>query len=885
MKIIHLFLILGINTFHTAIAQNDTIWYDTYWSEASKENAAYYRPSPKPKGDGFWVTDYYISGAKQMEGLSKQKDHDIFEGAVTWFAENGEITQRANYKEGELDGEFTSYTNGKEIAKAIYKNNKIESGTAISYREIWQCYFLREYQNGKPIKEIVYEEAPDKGTRIETSLEVGGLLKTKNYDKNGALIGTFTTSSEKMHDISFYDGKKIEYYYKPMRKKSETEYENGKFKNHVVFYPSGNIRERVDVKSDTAYITYFDENSKTLAKLTTYFKSGKDVRYVYTNPIKGTKISFNVTYNSFEPQRVVSIETYEDGKIEERKGFYENGNLKSYETFDGGKTVRKENYTEGGEIVNQLTYKDGKPYNGTETNSYGHTTTTYKDGVAVEEIEMYKNGSTFKKEMNNKAVFYDKKGKQIGELEYEINEYGRKKPYTGDLYQLTNNDKFYSKESYKEGVRIVQIFFHKKAGENESIKKTEAHFDDSGRKIRKKTYYDNGQLQTDMTYKKGYTREKATYYDKEGKLLSTMVFSPEKHGTEYEFFKEPADIRSINTYDEQGKLIYKKNYEKDYNVKNSRGEYSIYLKEEIDYNGKAAFYGRNNKLIAKATYKNGAPWEGKVVKGSSYHYTVTPYKNGKKEGDEIKYRIPKGGTPRVQRKRTYENDRLHGTSYVYFDDGRINSIENYKNGILDGEVIYYTEDGAERNKLIYKNGEPYEGLLITHGSRRYQKRSTIKKSYYKAGELTRTEKWEDEQLLREAIYTDKQLQVTQYDPSGDKTVFYNITDLKSKSGEVFYYAENGTQKEKGTMAKGKPVSGVFYLKKLYLGYATKKLPDGQARTIRLEVTKEKYTVCGLDENKEEVFCISESKKSPELYFLNDIVRPEYFYDDYLMGDL
>ena len=130
----------------------------------------------------------------------------------------------------------------------------------------------------------------------------------------------------------------------------------------------------------------------------------------------------------------------------------------------------------------------------------------------------------------------------------------------------------------------------------------------------------------------------------------------------------------------------------------------------------------------------------------------------------------------------------------------------------------------------------------------------------------------------EANYTGNQLQATEYDDSGRKTVFYNITDIKNKNGEIIYYDENGTEKEKGTIIEGQPASGVFYLKEFFL------FPEEKIKTIKLEIIGKKYTLYGFDEKMEEVIHISENKKHSDLFFLENIGPSDYFYND-LMGGL
>jgi len=98
MKTRKLFLVLV--TFFMVnglLAQETTVWYDSNWNTTAEENATYYRPNPEQKSNGYWLVDYYVSGEKQMEGLSKELSKDVFEGEIKWYFENGKIHQKIFY--------------------------------------------------------------------------------------------------------------------------------------------------------------------------------------------------------------------------------------------------------------------------------------------------------------------------------------------------------------------------------------------------------------------------------------------------------------------------------------------------------------------------------------------------------------------------------------------------------------------------------------------------------------------------------------------------------------------------------------------------------------------------------------------------------------------
>ncbi len=133
--------ILFLLTF-SSYAQKDTIWFDNNWNETTKSKASFYRCECSKVGDGYLYVDYYLSGTKQMEGISLDKNKEVYEGEVKWYFENGKLFQTINYKKGVLECKLQIfYEDGKLKGESNYKNGKLSGN--------WKEY----YENGK-LKEI-----------------------------------------------------------------------------------------------------------------------------------------------------------------------------------------------------------------------------------------------------------------------------------------------------------------------------------------------------------------------------------------------------------------------------------------------------------------------------------------------------------------------------------------------------------------------------------------------------------------------------------------------------------------------------------------------------------------------------------------------------------
>jgi len=166
-------------------AQKDTIWYDSNWKVTAKSKASYFRCHCIQVDNGYWFTDYYISGAKQMEGLSLEKNAEVYHGVVKWYYENGNVFQEVNYHNGVLFGERkVFFKNSKLKSQAFYKNGEMDGD--------WKEF----YENGK-MKEIgVYEKGEKEGY-------------WKTYYSNGKLKEEGKYVFDKKIDVwktNYYDG-------------------------------------------------------------------------------------------------------------------------------------------------------------------------------------------------------------------------------------------------------------------------------------------------------------------------------------------------------------------------------------------------------------------------------------------------------------------------------------------------------------------------------------------------------------------------------------------------------------------------------------------------------------------------------------------------------
>jgi len=103
-----------------SFAQGKNIWYNANWQVTTKEKATFYRIPSQKRGKGYWFQDFYISGKKQMEGLSLKKDKEFYDGLVIWYYENGTIFQKVNYLNGYLYGKRLIYYENGNLKESLF---------------------------------------------------------------------------------------------------------------------------------------------------------------------------------------------------------------------------------------------------------------------------------------------------------------------------------------------------------------------------------------------------------------------------------------------------------------------------------------------------------------------------------------------------------------------------------------------------------------------------------------------------------------------------------------------------------------------------------------------------------------------------------------------
>lgn len=93
---------------------SDTIYLDSKWEKASKDNFYFYRILTKDNSGLFDCKDFWKSGELQMTGKFSALYPQTREGEFKWYHKNGNLRQIISYKSNNLIGQVKSYdSNGK----------------------------------------------------------------------------------------------------------------------------------------------------------------------------------------------------------------------------------------------------------------------------------------------------------------------------------------------------------------------------------------------------------------------------------------------------------------------------------------------------------------------------------------------------------------------------------------------------------------------------------------------------------------------------------------------------------------------------------------------------------------------------------------------------
>jgi antitoxin component YwqK of YwqJK toxin-antitoxin module len=272
----------------------ENFYLDADWFPCEKSAAIYYRKIVKDSTGKFLVTDYFMNGQIQMQGICTLVYPQCKNGIFTFYYESGQVKQRGYYRNDKKTGLFydwnkdgtyqskTNYFDDKKdgASQEFYPNGAIESEGSY-FQGIQDDNWKTYYENGKVKEQTLW----NKGMEVwSTGWYDNGLMKYK--------VPSFKNN---------------------LPEHVEAYYNNGQRINLFIYDRDSNITE----------IKQFYESGE----LKSSGKLSDNNTWSYTEYYAGGKQKMKFTLNS---------ETKLDGKFQE---WHENGKKKTEMEFSDGKAV------------------------------------------------------------------------------------------------------------------------------------------------------------------------------------------------------------------------------------------------------------------------------------------------------------------------------------------------------------------------------------------------------------------------------------------------------------------------------------------------------------------------------------------------------------------
>ena len=718
------------------------------------------------------TTSYYPSGNKKQEVDYKERKPGskvltfIENGTVVNYLENGKISTSGIYKDGcKFEGTFDNTNSfiGYEIDDLFHVFHP-------KYERYDSCKLMYCYSPYVDSEQMAFEVFYDYENKTTRSIY---------YHKDGTKIGesVFQGKSKVGIHVQFYleDNREV------AAIKRILNYKNDKLVGEIISYnKQGKLLGKGILKNERYFSgDFYDDRDLTLTHYENGIQNGPFIKYSQNGDViaKGILKEGNRWEGQFiidYPRHGSEIISYSQGEINGKHIYFYDEKFKNIHYYahlvDGKKDGEYAYYNKEGKELAKGIYQEDEPFEGTFYDAKENSISTYEDGTLNGDfIQLDKNGEVFytvnyrfgKREGWVKSINpFDKKIHECyfrngiassGEIFLDdentlhILEQGAlseihyyRLGYDPETYhEYPDNDTYdfstpFKIEKFKDQ-KIIAVTQKKNGKQYHLTLKNEEPFDGvefsyngmhtykNGKKHGSfDTYHQKGQ------YVQGSVDGKITFYNsndstfciyKNGAPIDGTVWSysdktnyknGKKHGTETKSVSFGQLVDQITQTYKNGILD---------------GEV-IYKKEEL--------------VIEKGVYKNNQPYEGiffeeneryKVARGyysKETTYIVTPYKKGKKEGEQNIYNKNKT----LLESHEYKNNNLITSSVFNIgmpDEGIFKGT--YKKGKPnEGEFVQSNKDEIRirvfkrgetqkvvsissfgRDTLFFKNEKPFEG--------------------------------------------------------------------------------------------------------------------------------------------------------------------------------
>ncbi len=712
---------------------------------------------------GTWET-YNEQGRINGKGKFNKKGDKT--GVWVWYDDHGNVSEKETYKDGKLNGEYTSfyksgvvkttlnYKDGKPegvynefnkksalIEKKVFANNKLQGeyqsyhGLGVSAKDYTASYtdaklvglLTRHYANGKLFYEVVYKDGVITG--IENSYYINDQLKSAHTYANGILNGPYKKyySNGNLWEEGItlngdYHGNWKIYYPDGVIKK-EMIYEKGKLNGvYKEFDTDGKLHEEfLYRKNEILAYTYYNKAGEVIKeakkkKGAFYYQGYSALGVITAEGLYDVKGGKKGTWKYYDDGVLINTGTYIDDKLEGNYyGFYKTGEKESVTEYKNDTiTGFYEGYYKNGNMSQQGWYKEGK--------AHGLWINYYSDG-SVKEKNFYHRGA-----QHGVQETYSVEGKLYQTILYNLGDIVSGKYFNPDgsiqeeiqydrveeSYVITYNhlnDKLHSETSFVYGVKHGD---YKRYYENGNKAAEGSYFNNQQHGIWT-WYYENGQISHQGEYSYGELHGDYNQYYKNGQLDNKSIYQHGKLEGIYEGYSEDGVLIRTTQYKNgnrqgertfyspDGKLQIVRYYHNDKMIGYSYHDEHKQLKPMIPI--------KNQTAKIKAYFDNGIVSVTMEVKNGNFiNAYKTYYYSGQisrdihyKDGDYHGSTIYYNADGKIKKDIQYKHDQLNGVYKKYYTNGNLQQEVNYKNDMRSGEAKYYNIEGELIKTRLYYN--------------------------------------------------------------------------------------------------------------------------------------------------------------------------------------
>lgn len=776
----------------------DTIWVDSYDYIVPKKDAESFKITKAIKGNAtLQSVEVYDAKTRKIESKGSGKLLEgsatpLYSGDVQYFNKEGKVNATYTYDENNMITKAVTIDprNGKVYTCTYSDSNNLNNG--IAFYDWKGVYVFVESEDGVYKSYKIINPKNDKNELVYEFDDNNVLIGEKYYNEQGQLTHQGTYKEGLM-----YNGEAVTPNYKDFSITAVSKYKDGVVISTTSYYKNGKVKGTAVVTGNVTKEVYYDLNGKQLGTYSSTLDADG-----YSTYQDGTNYYFNLYGDN--PDELYAIYHYKNNVSTKVEDYYlapYKNTVKSITYNSDSNTTQKiEYFNEDGSSKGQIIYnEDGyTPKEGTLFD--GNISSVYKNSKLVERTELYTNGKPFEVTKNKVSVFYDIKGKELGRITFKEDPIYSSIAYITGAKYVISNDVIASITKYEKEIMMYQAVYETITGTSVILSES---FYTNGYLAKEIEYYPNGKKSKIAIYNPNsysYSASKETYFDNTGKELGTFDHVSQT-GTKVEFSYDK-QITSIEKFNE-GQPISKKGYTLKLEAPNY-GSGTYFLQSDIDYNKQGKFYNEEGKVIATATYKEGAPYEGTVHIIDSYNDTETFYKKGLKVGKETtKY----ASGDEITSINYYDNEG-ELTKMESYENNTIATSAEYKNDVQHGTTTYYNADGEILSTLVFDQGYASEGVLTSIGydnysTTEYADGNIKEKKIYTLNEddntpniLTLEEIYSEASTFRRSIF-DKE--------TGMPIYKYGLT--ASNLDGLYQYFDNGKVKYQGTFKVGALIDG------------------------------------------------------------------------------